>query len=116
MSNKKITVITNNVPRPMYSYYELPDEVQAEFDYVRGDSDISAQQVPRFVQYKNEWLDVADVQHIRTGDGMLVGWSMQVPPDSPLAKWDGIVSDSYFSGTLFRLVDEEYVVVGRYYS
>jgi hypothetical protein len=30
------------------------------------------------------------------------------------AGWDGYISDSFFSGVLFRFADEDHVIVGRY--
>jgi hypothetical protein len=35
---------------------------------------------------------------------------------SQFAGWHGIVSDSYFSGVLFKLCDDDTVIVGRYFS
>jgi hypothetical protein len=44
-----------------------------------------------------------------------MGWAMVVEKDSPLASWHGIVSDSFFSGVLFKFVNDD-VVVGRYFA
>ena len=94
-------IITNNKPRPMLALADLPIKAQADFDYVL----LSDSYSPRFVQYKNEWYDVYDSQNI----GRELGFDQ-------FKGWHGIVSDSFFSGVLFRLCDDEQVVVGRYFS
>jgi hypothetical protein len=106
-----MNIITNNQPRMLKCAADLPAKVQDDFDYVKWEEGYA----PRFVQYKGEWYDVYDTQTIRTADGAPMGWSMVVEKDSPLASWHGIVSDSYFSGVLFKLCDDDTVIVGRYY-
>lgn len=105
-------IITNNRPRPMVCAADLPAKVQDDFDYVKWEEGYE----PRFVQYKGVWYDVYDTQTIRTASGAPMGWGMVVEKDSPLASWHGIVSDSFFSGVLFKLCDDDTVIVGRYYS
>jgi hypothetical protein len=61
-----------------------------------------------FFRYRGELYDLGEFMSTR---GM--------PEFSPLVKWDGYSSDSYFSGTLVRYVDQDHdmrVVVGRFYS
>ena len=106
-------IITNNHPRPLLALADLPAKVQKDFDYLTHDYE---QSDPRFVQYKGWWYDVADVQAIRTAPGAPMGWAMVVEKDSPLVGWHGIASDSYFSGVLFKFVNDYDVVVGRYFS
>jgi hypothetical protein len=105
-------IITNNRPRPMACFADLPAKVQADFDYVM----LADHYSPRFVQYKGEWYDVDDTQAIRTAPGAPMGWVVVVEKDSPLVDWHGIQSDSYFSGVLFKLCDDDTVIVGRYFS
>jgi hypothetical protein len=105
-------IITNNHPRPLACLAELPAKVQTDFDYVVKDGDYTA----RFVQYKGCWYDVYDTQAIRTVPGVPMGWAMVVAEDSPLADWDSIVSETFFSGVLFRLVGDDQVVVGQYFA
>jgi hypothetical protein len=33
-----------------------------------------------------------------------------------LADWDSIVSETFFSGVLFRLVGDDQVIVGQYFA
>ena len=92
-------IITNNRPRPLACLADLPAKVQADFDYVEN-YDLSY----RFVQYKGCWYDVYDSQSITRELGF-----------DQFKGWHGIVSDSFFSGILFRLVGDDGVVVGRYF-
>lgn len=94
-------IITNNKPRPMLALYELPAKTQLDFDYVREEGSYS----PRFVKYKGVWMDCFDMQSI----GRELGFSQ-------FTGWHGIASDSFFSGTLVRFIDDDQVIVGRYFS
>ena len=55
-----MNIITNNRPRPMACFADLPAKVQADFDYVP----LADHYSPRFVQYKGWWYDVYDSQNI----------------------------------------------------
>ena len=94
-------IITNNHQRQMACLAELPDNVRADFDYVAKDGDYTA----RFVQYKGAWYDVYDSQNITRELGF-----------DQFKGWDGIVSETFFSGVLFRLVGDDEVIVGRYFA
>ncbi len=96
-----MNIITNNQPRMLKCAADLPAKVQDDFDYVKWEEGYE----PRFVQYKGVWYDVYDTQSITRGLGF-----------SQFAGWHGIVSDSFFSGVLFKLCDDDTVIVGRYYS
>lgn len=93
-------IITNNVPRDLLSWHELTTKEQAEFDYTNGDDSTSE----RFVRYKGETYDVYDTEGV---------------PNFAEPGWDSFISETFFSGILFRFVDPEnldQVVVGRYYT
>jgi len=106
-------IISNNQKRELVSFFELPEKVQSDFDYVGDDDRYNY----RFVNYKNAWYDVYDTQRISVDNNHPIGWAMVVQKDDPLSKWDSIVSESYFSGVLFRFVDDfDSVIVGRYFS
>jgi len=94
-------IITNNHQRQMACLAELPDNVRADFDYVNEDE----RYCPRFVQYKGHWYDVYDSQSITRELGF-----------DQFKGWDGIVSETFFSGVLFRLVGDDEVIVGRYFA
>lgn len=108
-----MNIITNWAPRNMVALCELDDKQRAWFDYVEEDDAYT----PRFVQYKGEWVDVFDTQRIEADNGRSpMGWAVKVHPGSPLCLFDSVTSDTYFSGLLFRLVDDDKVVVARYMS
>ena len=94
-------IITNNRPRRLECAADLPAKVQADFDYIAWEEGYA----PRFVQYKGEWYDVYDSQNITRELGF-----------SQFKGWHGIVSDSFFSGVLFKLCDDDTVIVGRYFA
>jgi len=104
----KITVKTNNGPRPLVSYNELPEKVKPDFDYMLAPHHAGDQDDRRFVKYRDSWYDTSDC------DG---------PTFSDLAAhgFDRYASDSFWSGVAFRFFDREgylyddEVVVGRYY-
>jgi len=101
-------VTTNNHPRDLVSLWELPDNVRSEFDYVSEDDGAY-----RFVKYRGKWYDVNDTQVI--GHDARMGWGYAVDTDSPLVKWDSILTDSFFSAIVFRYVpdsDYEQIIVG----
>jgi len=94
-----VNIITNNHQRQMACLLDLPDNVRADFDYVEDEFDA------RLVQYKGTWYDVYDSQNITRELGF-----------DQFKGWDGIVSDTYFSGVVFRLVGDDEVIVGRYFT
>jgi hypothetical protein len=96
-----VNIITNNKPRAMHAVADLPPKVQADFSYIMDDDRYS----PRLVQYKGHWYDVYDSQSITRELGF-----------DQFKGWDGIVSETFFSGVLFRLVGDDEVIVGRYFS
>ena len=97
-------IITNNKPRPMLALADLPAKTQLDFDYVREE----ACWLPRFVKYKGAWYDVDDTQGVRYSRG---GSAM-----TEFNGWDLFVSETFFSGVLFKLCDNDDVIVGRYFS
>ena len=107
-----LKITSNWVKRPLLAFHDLDPDVQQDFDYVKEEM----QWQPRFVQYKGEFYDALDTQYITLDPPSKMGWGMHVEPDSPLAKWDSIISETYFSGVLFKFDQDDNVVVGRYYS
>jgi hypothetical protein len=94
-----VDIITNKKPRAMHAVADLPDNVRADFDYVKEDDRYS----PRLVRYLGHWYDVYDSQACGVGFDQFKGW-------------DGIVSETFFSGVLFRFVGNDEVIVGRYFT
>lgn len=114
-------VKTNNVPRNVIDGYELTAAEQTEFDYL----DWSSLGGP-----DNAWIGHRGetTKPSRTGDdatffryrGQLfdIGEFMQsTDPELTRAGWQGIATDTFFSATVIRFVDDnERVIVGRIYS
>lgn len=91
-------IVTNNQPRYMISFIELPEKVKADFDYVEEDEQYS----DRFVCYRGGWYDVFEMTTIN-GIASLDGW-------------DAHMGETYFSGVLVKLSDEDQVIMGRYWT
>lgn len=104
-----VTVITNNVPRETVDAWELPADVRADFDYVDWAAvDAGEGDAGPFVRYRGEWYDLSDVPS--------VGIHPAGPEYDWLDAWHGIVSDTFYSGVVFRYPDDrDDVVVGRFY-
>lgn len=94
MSNIKI--MTNNKPRQLVYGYELTDKQKQDFDYIE---DIDSHD---FVKYKNNIYDLSEFMRVENNDS--------------LKGWEGYSSDSYFSGTLVKYIDDDSVIMGWYCS
>ena len=94
----ELTITTNNHDYALECWYSLPKKYQDWFDYIEGDERYSN----RFVKYRGEWIDALDTQRITVEPNPRMGWDFWVNKDHPFAKWDSIISDSYFSGVLFK--------------
>lgn len=113
----ELTITTNNKPYPLVCFHELPPTVMLDFDYIDDEDDMHTE---RFVKYRGHWYDTRDVQGITVSPfrDQPIGWAMNVEPDHPFAEWNAVISDSYFSGVLFKFVGEDLdqVVCGTYFS
>lgn len=85
-------IITNNIPRNFKYGFEMPEKLRSDFDYL---DDLVSHE---FFVYRDRWYDVGEF--------------MRVPEE--FKPWHGYAADSYFSGTLIKLVDDK-IIVGRYY-
>ena len=97
-----MNVITNNKPRMLLMWAELPGGIGgSEFDYVE-DGD---RHELRFFNYRGTWYDAFEFEYIS-----------DQPCYAPFrGKWAAVQSDSYFTGVVLRWFDEfNSVVVGRY--
>lgn len=100
-----LTIITNNVPRNLIYGYELTPKEREAFDYLdfseHGDG-----LTHDFARYKGEVYDLSE-------------FTVWDNPNSPLTGtgWDGMMSDTFFSGVLVKYVENfERVIMGRYYA
>lgn len=91
---------TNNQYRFITYFYELPPEVQAEFDYL--DPNNQDHETRHFVQYKGQWHDLGDFIRSESED---------------LRDWDVYSAHSYFSGVLCKYdeYDNDRVLMASYY-
>lgn len=102
------TIRTNNRPRDLLSGYELTEAERKELDYIE---DID-ETFNRFFRYQGQVYDTYEFVRI-VPRSKVVGFEHGVDEDSPLLKWAGIQTDSYFSGVVVRYVENfERVVVG----
>jgi len=98
-------IITNNVPRDIIWGYEVSEKDRKEFDYIDWDAVDEGREAIQFARYKGEFYDLNDMEG---------GWGTQFP--EVFKGWDNYRSDSFFSGILVKYVDDEQVIMGRYYS
>ncbi len=91
---------TNNQPRLLCDFNEVPEAIrQSEFDYLEADT------MRSFFKYRGVWYDLSEFTTIT--------------PDTEVFKgWDGYAPDSFFSGVVVKLVDNDpdYVIVGTYFN
>lgn len=99
-------IITNNHRRNVLGDWNLTADEKEEFEYIdwgkceRGEDSVS------FVHYRGVLYDLNDIDGNPGQDGIFTGWN-------------AYVSDSFFSGTVFRYVEVDgdfYIVCGRYYG
>lgn len=100
-----VKVVTNNVPRFVIDAYELTVKERAEFDYLDWPKIDAGEDSASFFRYRGQLYDLGEFSAdygITKGSGL---------PDH-LSKWDGYMSESFFSALVVRYVDSESVVVG----
>ncbi len=93
----------NNKPRIVLNHWELTEKEQSEFDYLpEGEGS--------FFRYKGLVYDLGEFMRIDKG--------VAPHPQRPnWEKFDGYLSDTFFSGVLVKFsADLDSVIVARYYS
>jgi hypothetical protein len=101
-----LSIITNNVPRFILDAYELTADERAEFDYIDWAGVDTGSESASFARYRGELYDLGEFER----------WDNPASPTRD-THWDGMRSDTFFSGVLVRYCDDhESVVMGRYYS
>lgn len=86
-----LKITTNNQPRKLYSWYELPEKIQKKF---ASDFDYTSEDDWYFI-YKGELYALCDFMRI----------DHQI--HSELKEWCGIFNDSFFSGILIKFPNKE---------
>lgn len=104
---------TNNHSRDLVNGWQVPADVQAEFDYIDWIKVAEGSESVSFFRYLGVWYDLGEFQRID---------SVMVLHNSNLSGWDGYSSDTVFSGLLVRWakdwageLDTEGIVVGAFY-
>ena len=106
----ELTITTNGVPRDIIDGFELSADERAGFDYYDWKAIERGELSPQFFRYRG---DLYDIGEFSADYGITRG--MGLPPH--LSAWDGYQSDTFFSATVIRYVDNfERVVVGRVFS
>ena len=98
------TVVTNNQPRKLMSLFEFNSKdqvkIREKFDWMDEIEDTYS-----FFKYKEEVMHLSEFNNTNSS----------CPTE--LSGWDGYLTDTYFSGLIVRLVnDNEEVIVGSFFS
>jgi hypothetical protein len=105
-----LTVKTNHQPRDIIQAYELTEAERTEFDYLDWPAIDDGRDSAEFFRYRGQLYDLREFSAdygITKGSGL---------PES-LSRWDGYLSESFFSAIVVRYVDDnERVVVGTVLS
>src|SRR5262245_6086856 len=103
MTDLRIT--TNNVPRDIIDSWQLTPREREDFDYIDWTACDAGTDSASFVRYRGELYDLGEFEV----------WDNPASPTRGV--WDGIRTDSFFSGLVIRYAnDGESVIVGRYCS
>lgn len=92
-------IVTNNIPRNLIDAYQLSDKAREEFDYLDWEKIDNGEDSATFFRYKGRLYELGE---------------FVITPKS-LKPWDGMAGDSFFSGVLIRLVDDQ-IIVGQYFA
>lgn len=99
-----LKITTNGQPRDLICYHDLTEREQADFDYLDSDEWYDA----RFFRYRDYVYDAHEFT-------VIAPTTLLHYPE--LAAWQGMQSDSFFSGVLLKHDNDfESVIVGTYYS
>ena len=107
-----LTIKTNNQRRALLSGWELTTKERAELDYIE-DSELE-ESYARFFRFKGNIYDLHEFQRIAQPGEVAGPWAHYDHKGS-LSGWDGIQTDSYFSGILVKYLDDETIRVGWFY-
>lgn len=103
-------VTTDHRPRKMKAWIDLPEKQRDYYDYL----DDTERFMTRFVRYRGAWYDTFDTEPIRTKKSLK--YECVIDESSPLSEWDAMLTETFFSGILFKFIDEDLVICGRYYT
>jgi len=99
-----LEITTNGQTRDLIPFFSLTEKEQKEFDYIKGDDQFDN----RIFRYRDYVYDVTEF--IRIDPVTLLH-------HPEMAGWDGMQSDTFFSGVLVKFsADLEAVIVATYFS
>lgn len=100
-----LKIRTNRQFRPLLSGWELTLEERKELDYIGDilDLDLWAEEYNRFFRYRGQIYDTNEFVRIVKRSDFRGGFLHCADDDSPLLNWDGIQTDSFFSGIVIKL-------------
>lgn len=106
-------ITTNNKPRELIYGYQLTAKQCQDFDYL-GEYQSDDMQMAQFIRYREELYYLGDFVRIEKA-GKRTNAFTYTDQDGTLSKWDGILTDSYFSGIVIKWADSDFetVIVGR---
>jgi|JI9StandDraft_2_1071091.scaffolds.fasta_scaffold33484_3 hypothetical protein len=108
-------ITTNNVPRDLLNGWDLTEQERADLDYIAPVDDLEkwSECSQRFFRYRGQIYDVNEFVAIVPKGGKSSGSFAHYDHSDSFAGWDGIQTDSFFSGIVIRYCDNyERVVVG----
>ena len=111
-----ITITTNGHARDLVSWNDLPDKERDFYNYLAEEE----QWANRFVKYRGSWYDIGDEFQPLVPIGTPGAFAHRVEPDSPMAAWTGICTQSMFDAIVMKWakswdgsVDFDGVVLGH---
>lgn len=101
-----VQITTSNTPRPVLQSYDLTTAERAEFDYIDWAAVDDGRASAEFVRYHGRIYDLGDTEG--------------VPDQKIFPGWDLYITDSFYSGVLFRWprvdgeIDTEVIICGTW--
>ena len=105
----EVKVVTNNHEREMYYLYELSERDQKTIKQDYNWMDAEALDSESFFKYCERWYSLSDFMSLHNKV------YNPNPPDF-MDGWDGYLSDSFFSGVLIKVLEDNYCIVGTFYG
>lgn len=99
---------------PVVYGWDLSEEERAEFDYIADSDHELWEEVPnQFFRYRGNVYDLGEFVRI-VPQGATGGPFCHYDHTGALKGWDGIATDSFFSGVVVKYVSDELLRVGLY--
>lgn len=103
-------IITNNHVRELRYFFELTESeqkiVKREFDWIDSSDSVSWDE-ELFIKYLDVWYCLSDFMNVHN--------TVYCPnPPKWLKSWTGYTNDSFFSGVLIKLLDDNYCIMATY--